>query len=370
MEYRQLACRGKSLVMKIIADKCKRIVTSLLLVSTYYSAIGQTAVEVAKKCMGSTVSIIAVDSEQHPIALGSGFIIGTGKVITNVHVIEGASSAIIKTDNSDETHEGTQFIQIDRQNDLILILVPTLKSNALEINSIKLPEIGSRIFAIGNPRGLNGTISEGIVSGVRTDNNRDLFQISAPISPGSSGGPILNENGELIGVSVSSITSGQNLNFAIPVKYVDKLISATSQTPILLTSLKKPVSQIKSQTEGVFLTNFNWRENPYGRYNQYLNSFSVTNKTNKNVCCIEIIALVYQNGEVSDYFEFTLFSNDTYSNTDFLGTGPIKAHLGKTIMLSDWSNEDFRCRYENDFCFSKNSEESVEFKILNYQFTE
>jgi hypothetical protein len=81
------------------------------------------------------------------------------------------------------------------------------------------------VFAVGNPRGLEGTFSSGIISGMRTlPNGVDYFQITAPVSPGSSGGPVLNQNGEVVGVVVGQLSGGQNLNFAIPIKYLRDLV--------------------------------------------------------------------------------------------------------------------------------------------------
>ena len=78
------------------------------------------------------------------------------------------------------------------------------------------PRRGAAVFAIGNPRGLEKTISQGLFNGHRTVDGREVAQISAPISPGSSGGPILDSNAEVIAVAVSFLADGQNLTFAVP----------------------------------------------------------------------------------------------------------------------------------------------------------
>src|SRR5262249_7657046 len=86
------------------------------------------------------------------------------------------------------------------------------------------PPIGTPVFALGNPQGLERTISEGIVSGTRILGGRNLLQITAAISPGSSGGPGLGRDGAVIGVTVGAIESGQSLNFAIPAPAVRALL--------------------------------------------------------------------------------------------------------------------------------------------------
>ena len=84
-------------------------------------------------------------------------------------------------------------------------------------------QIGDKVIAIGNPRGLEGSVSEGIISGLRPVDDFKIYQITAPISPGSSGGPLFDQNGNVIGITTASITDGQNLNFAIPVALIERL---------------------------------------------------------------------------------------------------------------------------------------------------
>jgi len=91
---------------------------------------------------------------------------------------------------------------------------------------------GDEIYVIGNPEGLEGTFSKGVISGIRSIDGRSYFQITAPISPGSSGGPVLNASGEVIGVAVASWRTGQNLNFAIPVFYVRSLLSRRASNEV------------------------------------------------------------------------------------------------------------------------------------------
>jgi len=85
--------------------------------------------------------------------------------------------------------------------------------------------VGDEVFVVGNPYGLEGTLSQGIMSGLRSVGPDSLLQITAPISPGSSGGQVLNSQGEVIGVAVATLTDGQNLNFAIPVSYLKAFLT-------------------------------------------------------------------------------------------------------------------------------------------------
>ena len=92
-------------------------------------------------------------------------------------------------------------------------------------------QIGMPVYVTGNPRGLEGTFSDGLISAIREVNGRKLFQMTAPVSPGSSGGPVLNSSGEVIGITVSQVKDGQNLNFAVPVNYLKELAATTVTEP-------------------------------------------------------------------------------------------------------------------------------------------
>ena len=92
-----------------------------------------------------------------------------------------------------------------------------IKTHPLTISASEQINVGERIYVLSNPKGLAGTISTGIVSGgIRRSKDTELLQIDAPISPGSSGGAVLNASGEVIGIATASLSGGQNLNFAVP----------------------------------------------------------------------------------------------------------------------------------------------------------
>ena len=114
---------------------------------------------------------------------------------------------------------------LDSENDLVLLEVSdSFKAPPLDLSDSGV-QIGEPIYVVGNPQGfLEGTVSQGIISGVREfrpGNKR--IQMTAPISRGSSGGPVLNDNGTVVGVSVGSQVDGQLLNFAVPSDYLNTL---------------------------------------------------------------------------------------------------------------------------------------------------
>ena len=133
----------------------------------------------------------------------------------------GAHSATVQT-YSGETLPILGILAEDTQWDLVKVQVDTThhKFSFLTISTTS-PTEGERVIVIGNPLGLEATVSDGLVSAVRTiPGEGEFIQITAPVSPGSSGSPILNSKGEVIGIATFIITEGQNLNFAIPVKRI------------------------------------------------------------------------------------------------------------------------------------------------------
>jgi S1-C subfamily serine protease len=178
------------------------------------------------------------DSARRPLRFGSGFFVRPDIVATNYHVIENASYGVARVVGETETYviEGT--VGIDKVHDLALLKLAGAARQSLPLADMNAMEVGEEIFVFGNPRRLEGTISPGIISGIslREMGSENLIQISAPISSGSSGGPVVNRDGEVIGVAVSSITSGQNLNFAVPSSLLAMLMTSNSGVSSLSSS--------------------------------------------------------------------------------------------------------------------------------------
>ncbi len=171
-----------------------------------------------KRIKPSVVIIFAYDNKGEFLQLGSGFFVSqNGDIITNHHVIQGANFAEIKTSDG-KTYPITYIVAGDEQNDIIRLSVdiPSKYIRPLSLSET-IPEVGERIIVYGSPLGLENTVSDGIISAIREiPDYGKIIQITAPISPGSSGSPVLNMNGEVIGIATLQIVEGQNLNFAIP----------------------------------------------------------------------------------------------------------------------------------------------------------
>ena len=190
----------------------------------------KTPQQIAEDALAVTVLIVMEDAGGQKLSTGSGFFVDRGMIVTNLHVIEGASRGYVKRVGMNKTFRIQGILAKDPRQDLVIIKVPDAGVPVLPIGRSDKVQIGESVYVSGNPIGfLEGTFSNGIVSGVREFRiGRERIQITAPISGGNSGGPVLNSKGEVIGIAASVITTGQNLNFAVPAKYLTKLLNKVS----------------------------------------------------------------------------------------------------------------------------------------------
>ena len=186
-------------------------------------ANAQTPQQIAQKVFASTVLLVMEDTNGQPLGLGSGFFVKPNQVATNLHVVEGAARGYAKLVDQRTKHDIEGITAIDAKRDLVILKVSALGAPAVSLGDSDTVLVGETVYAVGNPHGLEGTFSQGIISSVRTVGEDKLLQLTAPISPGSSGGPVLNGQGKVIGVSVATFRGGQNLNFAIPSNYLAAL---------------------------------------------------------------------------------------------------------------------------------------------------
>lgn len=168
----------------------------------------------------SVVVVRGLDAEGKSIRFGSGVVIRDRVVVTNCHVLEGAQS--VKVVYADTDHDGT-ILHADWERDVCSVSIPGLDAPTAEIGTTQTLKVGATVFAIGAPRGLELTLSEGIVSGFRRVNIGRYIQITAAISLGSSGGGLFDSHGRLIGMPSFFIEDGQQLNFAVPVEWIVEL---------------------------------------------------------------------------------------------------------------------------------------------------
>ena len=172
----------------------------------------------------AVVVVIAYDDKGKAISQGSGFIVREdGALVTNSHVVSNAVDVRVKVEHKFLKVEG--LLHSDQEHDLVILKVKAEKLSAVKIANIEQLTIGEKVYVISSPEGFENTISDGILSGIRAiDPKTKILQITAPVSEGSSGGPVFNKNGEVIGIATFLMEGAQNLNFAMSIDLIkDKL---------------------------------------------------------------------------------------------------------------------------------------------------
>ncbi len=186
---------------------------------------------IAKAANGVIVSIITADKNGNAVAQGTGFLVSRdGRIVTNYHVIKDASSAIAKLPDG-AFYEVEGVVAFDKARDLAVIKAHGQNFRVVSLGNSDRVQVGEEIVAIGSPLSLESTVSSGIVSGIRNIENEggNFLQITAPISPGSSGGPLFDMAGDVVGITTLYLKGGENLNFAIPVNDAKRLLLAESK---------------------------------------------------------------------------------------------------------------------------------------------
>lgn len=180
-----------------------------------------------------SVVVITAQAQSDKVSRGSGVALSSDVVATNCHVVYGASRIQVAVDQRDYEAD---IIIVARERDICLLRVRSAALRPVAIASPRSIRTGDRVYSIGSPRGLELTISEGLVSGLRMMEHGEVIQTSAPISPGSSGGGLFNVDGELIGLTTFFLKDSQNLNFAVPASAATNLLAEAAR-PRALTAV-------------------------------------------------------------------------------------------------------------------------------------
>ncbi len=180
--------------------------------------------QLVRRIKPSAVAIETFDRNGKTLSRGSGFFVASDRIITNRHVIEKSNRVEVHLNNG-KKYQANGILAIDGEGDLALLQVSIPREFAIPLSIVQSnPEEGESIVVIGNPYGLEGSVSNGIVSAVREiPGYGKIIQITAPISPGSSGSPVVNMRGQVIGVATLQAEEGQSLNFAVPSERISQL---------------------------------------------------------------------------------------------------------------------------------------------------
>lgn len=159
------------------------------------------------------------DGQQHQIAIGSAVVTGRDELTTNCHVLRQGKVITVKREQKSLP---ATLKYADTARDLCVLGADGLRAPAVPVAPVTTLKVGQRVYAIGAPRGLELTLSDGLIASLHRDDSGELvqIQISAPVSPGSSGGGLFDADGRLVGVPYMSLREAQNVNFAIPANWI------------------------------------------------------------------------------------------------------------------------------------------------------
>jgi hypothetical protein len=248
-----------------------------------------TIPQIVAKAKQAVVQIATFDQNRQPLKTGTGFFVtGDGYLLTNNHVITGASFILVQT-SAGAAYNFESVVVKSTDPDIAMLKFTTTDVPHLELGSSTDTVEGQKVLVIGNPEGLQGTVSDGIVSAFRED--RAYIQITAPISPGSSGSPVLDESGQVIGMATLVYREGQNLNFAISSERIKSFLlnevnkpqaQATPSAPPLDTGSKAENAAQSGLVVGVngAITNHDWRALTNMTVNGLVNYFGHRHVTN------------------------------------------------------------------------------------------
>ncbi len=199
-------------------------------------------------------------------SLGSGFILDTeGYIVTNNHVIENAEEIKVKLQNGQEYD--AELIGTDPSTDIALIRIDTnTELHALELGDSNALDIGQWVLAIGNPFGLDHTVTAGIISAkgrvIGAGAYDDFLQTDASINPGNSGGPLIDMQGKVIGINTAIVAGGDGIGFAIPISMANQIIEQLKETGevvrgwigVGIQELSQDLQEYYDVAEGVLIT--------------------------------------------------------------------------------------------------------------------
>ena len=202
-----------------------------------------TPAEIFKRAAPAVVAIDCLDGKNAKISTASGFFISdNGKIVTNFHVIKSCQNLLVRLTNGD-VYDSTWVIAVDTRRDMAIIRIKAASLPALPLAESNNLEVGQTVYSVGNAKGLQNTLQQGLVSALREVNGSRLVQVSAFINPGNSGGPILDDQGRVIAIASAYVKDAENLGFAIPIDYLKGYMDSKTESAFtVFAAAMNPVS--------------------------------------------------------------------------------------------------------------------------------
>lgn len=313
-------------------------VTHLIMVCGIQPAAlaGESPNVIYREAKNSTFLIETFDSKGIPLSIGTGFAVRTNYLASNCHVVRGAKRVTVKNLDSGNSFPVEAIVGSDLRADLVLLRIgASVKPLGIETN-LGL-SVGDSVYALGNPRGLEGTFSSGIISAVRELDTIHYIQVTAPISPGSSGGPVFSSDGKVIGVATSAIKESQNLNFAVSARHLVALLAAEQKEDTFDAFFTKQ-DEFDRKTEStrpandarVVLRNFEWERSSAFSFDKASEfTFSVFNGLSRPIRnVLVVISFLNIDSEVVET-KFIRIGGPIASESAFRSKGSVDASVAR-----------------------------------------
>jgi S1-C subfamily serine protease len=232
---------------RVAADLLNFRTIPLLIVPIAFAQVPLTTAQIAKKVSPSVV-VIRGKTDAGDV-LGSGFIVSKdGRIVTNLHVIRDMKTATVQLANG-EIFDSLSVLASDARRDLAVIHIAGFDLPPLDLGNSNSVTVGEPVVIVGSPRGLEGTVTAGILSSVRDGGNGfKVLQTDAAVNPGNSGGPLVNREGQAIGVVSFKLRSSEGLNFAVPINFAPGLLNELHE-PMSLEQMRRNLL-VKSAMKG------------------------------------------------------------------------------------------------------------------------
>jgi hypothetical protein len=210
------------------------LVAVSLVTASWAAELDLSTAEILNRQGPSVVVIEVLNRDGEQTGQASGIVLRRdGIIVTNFHVLQHACQARVRLSARKDTLPIKTILATDKDSDLAVFRIESVGLAEAKTGISANLKVGDPVVAIGNPMGLEQSVSEGIVSGIRKTDSGDWIQITAPISPGSSGGGLYSRQGELVGITTFLLRESQNLNFAVPIEKALAMIDLRSSYPEL-----------------------------------------------------------------------------------------------------------------------------------------
>lgn len=208
------------------------VFATFALASATLAQDSKSGVEKARGQSSAVVVLSSLDDAGRSLGQGSGFVVTpAGAVVTSLHVVRGAAKVRVKFPSGD-VYLTDEIVDFDVDKDIAILKIKGFQLPVVKLGDSDKTDVGEQVVAISSPEGLTNSLTTGVISGVRRLSTHRVFQITAPISQGSSGGALFDSIGNVVGITSYILRSGQNINFAVPINYVRGMISDQVRTTI------------------------------------------------------------------------------------------------------------------------------------------